>query len=391
MVITRHSLPEVSKFLDLFVKKGVEIFQLNALLPLTSPDWGFGRTDQYLDLWCGHLPNARELVEKATKAIVLYRKMGFRITATPDQWLLPVTPALRSNPIQLSTDQQSAAVFQAGSVPTTYNPKWETLCLRVNNRQVVFVPHERYCDATGSESEGVSFRGTPESCRWAYLLRTPRLELPGGEYMLDLQIDISSGQLYGGVLDIEKNEFIVQQELQSGSTQFQFALAEDRLIDVIVRQGPDDTPVKAIYRYGQLGLSAGLEEPSIGESAEKNQEVTQTVRPAAAPETISGSVETSSPQAPALDSEKSGIPGLYKPGRIYCPMVYTTLSVFQHSLDISICCYMENVPGERRSNLKDMPVLQAYNADGFKLVRRTLNTDRHLPVCDSCPYGAFRS
>ena len=178
MVVTRHSLPEVPQFLDLFVKKGVENFQLNPLLPLTSPDWGFGRTDQYLDLWCGHLPNARELVEKATKAIVLYRKMGFRITATPDQWLLPVTPSLRSNPIQLSTDQQSAAVFQAGSVPTTYNPKWETLCLRVNNRQVVFVPHERYCEATGNESEGVSFRGTPQSCRWAYLLRTPRLELP---------------------------------------------------------------------------------------------------------------------------------------------------------------------------------------------------------------------
>jgi hypothetical protein len=237
----------------------------------------------------------------------------------------------------------------------------------------------------------VSFRGTPQSCRWAYLLRTPRLELPAGEYMLDLRVDISSGRLYGGVLDIEKNEFIVQQQLRSESTRLQFALAEDRLIDVIVRQGADDTPVRAIYRYGQLGLSAGLEEPSIGESAEKNQEVTQTVRPAAAPETISGSVETSSPQAPALDSEKSGIPGLYKPSRIYCPMVYTTLSVFQHSLDISICCYMENVPGERRSNLKDMPVLEAYNADGFKLVRRTLNTDRHLPVCNSCPYGAFRS
>ena len=25
-----------------------------------------------------------------------------------------------------------------------------------------------------------------------------------------------------------------------------------------------------------------------------------------------------------------------------------------------------------------MPVLEAYNADGFKLVRRTLNTDQHL-------------
>ena len=82
------------------------------------------------------------------------------------------------------------------------------------------------------------------------------------------------------------------------------------------------------------------------------------MRPTAAPETISGSVKTSSPQASGLDSEKSGTPELYKPGRIYCPMVYTTLSVFQHSLDLSICCYMENVPGERRSNLKDMPVLR---------------------------------
>ena len=72
-------------------------------------------------------------------------------------------------------------------------------------------------------------------------------------------------------------------------------------------------------------------------------------------------------------------------------MVYTTLSVFQHSLDLSICCYMETVPGERRSNLKDKPVLEAYNADGFKLVRRTLTTDRHLPVCDSCPYGSIQA
>jgi len=209
--------------------------------------------------------------------------------------------------------------------------------------------------------------------------------------MLDLQIEIGSGQLYGGVLDIEKNEFIFQQELQSGSTQIQFALAEERLIDVIVRQGADDTPVRAIYRYGQLGLSAGIEEPPVGESGEENPAVTQGGPPPETLDTISASEETSSPQASDLDSEKSGIPGLYKPSRIYCPMVYTTLSVFQHSLDLSICCYMENVPGERRSNLKDMPVLEAYNADGFKLVRRTLNTDRHLPVCDSCPYGAFRS
>jgi hypothetical protein len=377
MVITRHSLPEVPQFLDLFVKKGVENFQLNALLPLTSPDWGFGRTDQYLDVWCGRLPNARELVEKATKAIVLYRRMGFRIVASPDQWLLPVSPSLRSYPIQLSADEQSAAVFQAGSVPTTYNnPKWEALCIRVNNRQVVLVPHEKYGDVTGSESEGVRFRGTPESCRWAYLLRTPRLELPAGEYILDLRVEISSGQLYGGILDIEKNEFIVQQELQSETTRMQFALAEDRLIDVVIRQGAKDTPVSAIYRYGRLRVSTGVAEPAEGESAEENLAVTEAVQPPELPSTT-------------VDAEKT--PGLYKPSRIYCPMVYTTLSVFQHSLDLSICCYMETVPGERRSNLKDKPVLEAYNADGFKLVRRTLTTDQHLPVCDSCPYGAFRS
>src|SRR5215510_14443426 len=79
MVVTRHSLPEVPTFLDLFVKKGVEIFQLNALLPLTSLDWGFGRPEQYLDLWCGHLPNAGEQVDKAAKAIAMYRRMGLSI------------------------------------------------------------------------------------------------------------------------------------------------------------------------------------------------------------------------------------------------------------------------------------------------------------------------
>jgi hypothetical protein len=72
-------------------------------------------------------------------------------------------------------------------------------------------------------------------------------------------------------------------------------------------------------------------------------------------------------------------------------MVYTTLSVFHHSLDVSICCYMENAPGNRQPSLKELPLLQAYNDDGFRLVRRTLNTDRHIPVCESCPYGASRT
>ena len=42
------------------------------------------------------------------------------------------------------------------------------------------------------------------------------LNSPRGEYTLDLRVEICSGQLYGGILDIEKNEFIVQQELQVG-------------------------------------------------------------------------------------------------------------------------------------------------------------------------------
>ena len=391
MVVTRHSLPEVSQFLDLFVKKGIETLQFNPLLPLTAPDWGFGRMEQYLDLWCGHLPNAPELVERAEQAIKKYRRMGLNIIAMPEQWLLPVSPSLRSNPIQLSTDQQSAAVFQVGSVPTIHNPNWAALCLWVNNRQVVLVPNEKYSEVTKNESERVSFRGTPQSCRWAYLLRTSDLQLEAGEYVLDLHIEIRAGHLYGGILDIEKDDFIFQQELRSGSTRIQFALAQNRLIDVVVRQGADDTPVSAIYRYGRLGVSAELEEPQARESAEENGRDTQAAPPLETPQTISESEGTSSPQASGLDSEKSGVPGLYKPSRIYCPMVYTTLSVFHHSLDLSICCYMENAPGEKQPNLKDTRVLRAYNDDGFKLVRRTLNTDRHIPVCDSCPYGAFRS
>jgi hypothetical protein len=192
-------------------------------------------------------------------------------------------------------------------------------------------------------------------------------------------------------LDIENNEFVVHQELQSETTRMQFALAEDRLIDVVIRQGAKDTPVSAIYRYGRLRVSTGVAEPAEGESAEQNLAVTEAVQPPEAPSTTLDAEKTPAMPASGIDSEKTRTPGLYKPGRIYCPMVYTTLSVFQHSLDVSICCYMETVPGERRSNLKDKPVLEAYNADGFKLVRRTLTTDQHLPVCDSCPYGAFRS
>ena len=171
MVVTRHSLPEVPQFLDLFVKKGSRTSSLTA--PATyEPRLGF-RSNRSVPrplVWSSaKCPRTSGEGDEGHRVV---SQDGFSYHRDPDQWLLPVSPSLRSNPILLSTDEQSAAVFQAGSVPTTYNPKWETLCLRVNNRQVVFVPHERYCEATGSESEGVSFRGTPQSCRWAYLLRT---------------------------------------------------------------------------------------------------------------------------------------------------------------------------------------------------------------------------
>jgi molybdenum cofactor biosynthesis enzyme MoaA len=90
MVITKHTLAEVPSFLDLFTAKGVNTFQFNPLLPLTTPDWGFGHTGQYVDLWCGHLPNAAELVERAARAIAKHRENGVRITASTGEWLLPV-------------------------------------------------------------------------------------------------------------------------------------------------------------------------------------------------------------------------------------------------------------------------------------------------------------
>jgi hypothetical protein len=381
MVITRHSLPEVPQFLDLLVSKGVRRFQFNALLPLTSPDWGFGQAGQYLDLWCGHLPNAPELVARAEAAIAKYRRRGIVITATPEQWLLPVAPSFQSAPIQLSTEQQSIATVQVGSVPTAHKPEWgAALCVWLGDERVILAPHEKHADILGAEGDGVKFRGTPQSCRWAYLLRTPRRRLRPGKYSLDLRVEAQTGDLYGGILDIERDDFIVQEQLHSGGTQIQFALAEERLIDVVIRQGADDSPVVAIYRYGRLSRHAEREARETQESLKEDSEG----RPAAgqalqAPPPLRG------------DPVRSETTGPTKSARIYCPMVYTTLSVFHHSLDVSICCYMEHVPGQRQSSLKNGPLVQAYNDAGFRLVRQTLKTDRHISVCDSCPYGASRS
>jgi hypothetical protein len=383
LVVTRHSLPEVPQFLDLFAKKGVQRFQLNPLLPLTSTDWGFGRTDQYLDLWCGHLPNASELLEKATAAIARYRRKGVIITASPEQWLLPVSPQPGARQTQLPTDQQTTAAFQGNPAIATRKPEWEALCVWMDDVRVRLAPHEIHTDLSGVEKDGMRFRGTSRSCRWAYLLRTPRLSLRPGEYILDFDIEVDSGHLYGGILDIEKDTFLVQEELVSGTTRIKLALTEERLIDVVVRQGADDTPVSAIYRNGRLTALSKPDQLAAQEPAEAYVETSGPEQADRSPDPSAPASQAADPVGPPL------VPS--KPTRIYCPMVYSTLSVFHHSLNVSICCYMETAPGHRQPSLKDMTVPQAYNDEGFRVVRRSLNTDQHVPVCDSCPYGAVRS
>jgi hypothetical protein len=216
MVITKHSLPEVPRFLDLLAEKGVKIFQFNALLPLTSPDWGWGKSGQYVDLWCGHLPDAPKLVEEAKQAIARYRERGFLITATPDQWLIPVDQWRQSESVK----------------PDAIEPK-----------------------------TGVS--------------------------------------------------------------------------------GPTEGPSNASSTTTEVAISE-----------------------------IQGPIKTS---------------------RIYCPMVYNTLSVFHHSFAMSICCYMENAPKYSQPNLKDGSLTKAYNHEGFRVVRESLLANEHIPVCKTCPYGDFRS
>jgi hypothetical protein len=396
MVITRHSLAEVPQLLDLFMEKGVDHFQFNPLLPLNTPDWGFGRTGQYLDLWCGHLPDAAELVESAAAAIAECRRKGNVVTATPEQWLLPVDPPVRSDLIQLSIDQRNTAVFQMSS-DTTEHDEWEQLCVRMDDQRIGLGPHDVHTEITGAEQEGVRFRGTPRSKRWAYLLRTPRLQLGAGEYTLDLSVDIESGGLYAGILDVESDDFVVQEELQSGASQIRFALRARRVVDVVVRQGADDTAVSAVYRSGRLSTEISFEEsdePGVVREAVTENASPAFAAPPDAPDESSGreatmSVPEPSPSIGGPDEDR--VHSVSKGPRIYCPMVYSTLSVFHHSLDVSICCYMENAPGTMRSSLKQLPLVQAYNDEGFKLVRRTLQSERHIPVCESCPYGESRS
>jgi hypothetical protein len=327
-------------------------------------------------------------VEKATAAIARYRRKGVIITASPEQWLLPVNPPPGTRQTQLPTDQQTTAAFQVSPAAATRKPEGEALCVWMDDARVRLAPHEIHTDLSGTEKDGVRFRGTSQSCRWAYLLQTPRLSLRSGEYMVDFDVDIDSGHLYGGILDIEKDDFIVQEELLSGTTRIKFALSGERLIDVVIRQGADDTPVSAIYRNGRLTALSRSAQPAAREPAEAHVEASGPEH--VAPGQLAWSPDSSVP--PSQPTDTSGPPPLpSKPARIYCPMVYSTLSVFHHSLNVSICCYMETAPGHRQPSLKGMTVPQAYNDEGFRVVRRSLNTDQHVPVCDSCPYGAVRS
>jgi hypothetical protein len=80
-----------------------------------------------------------------------------------------------------------------------------------------------------------------------------------------------------------------------------------------------------------------------------------------------------------------------KRSRIYCPMVYNTLSVFQHALNASICCYMQAPPGHKLVSVKDRPLSEVVNAPAFQMVRESLMSREHIPVCDTCPYGDYRA
>jgi len=339
MVITRHSLPEVVPFLDMFVDLGIEAFQFNALLPLTTADWGFGRKGQYVDLWCGHLPNAAALVDDALVAIEKYRRMGIVVTASPEQWLMPVALGLP---------------------------------LTVAGKPDVLMPHESQSELLQSDGPGARFQGTAIARRWAYLFRSSSFALTPGGYELQLDVGIAGGELYAGILDLEKNDFIQQRKLHAGSNTVDFAVPDARLVQVIVRQGDDDARVAATYRSGSfLAKADGA-----------------AIAPA---QDLQGAVQAAAVEATVTADHASGGPAPSGRNRIYCPMVYNTLSVFHHSLEASVCCYMEHAPGRRRPSLKDRPLLDAYNDPGFRHVRRTLMSDAHLPVCETCPYGNFRA
>jgi hypothetical protein len=272
-------------------------------------------------------------------------------------------------------------------------PELQALCIRVQGRRVVLTPHAQHTRITEIEPASVGFKGSTRSCRWAYLLVTPPDRLDAGQFRLDLRTQVKAGQLYGGILDVARNDFITQAELCSGTTSIEFTLPERRLIQIVIRQGADDTPVAGLFEGGTLEVSTNADALSVATGEERGSSIAQ-------PGVVTETADSAGPEPAEVDRGTHEVverrlqppqgDHTGTPGRIYCPMVYTTLSIFHHSLDVSTCCYMET-PGTTPSNMKEMTLLDAYNDPGFKLVRRTLNSDRHIPVCDSCSYGALRS
>ncbi len=290
LVVTRHSLPEVSDFIEMFVNRGVKIFQINALLPLEHPDWGFGHTDQYLDLWPGRVPNARELVIKAQKTIDHYRGKGILFFTSPehwldrlDQWRNPKLVQLQAGPMQ----DDSLQIVQSSAAPN----------------------------------------------------------------------------------------FVSDPDVASGSVSQTSTAGDNAGIS------GDSSKLSKAPPQGWRGLFGRLFSRSHSHALEEAP--AGAIAPATTAPRRGSSLPTSSTRDPHLGSPK-------KSGRIFCPMVYDTLSVFQHNLNVSTCCYMQSPPGFQPPNLRSGDLLKVMNDPGLKLVRRTLHRD-HLRICSACGYGNFRS
>jgi pyruvate-formate lyase-activating enzyme len=287
LVVTRHSLPEVSQFIETFANRGIKFFQINALLPLERPDWGFGHTDQYLDLWPGHLPNARELVAEAQRTISRYREEGIVFFTSPEHWLDSLDQWRKPQLVQLQDSpsaDDSLRIVQVAAAPD-------------------FATNEVSRDSKPAAPSGVLGNGD----------RDPRLKTRPR-----IPDDRATGfwaRLLGGKLHRHNGEGVA-------------------------RAADPGTPVSSTTLAPKNKIEAEI-------AAKKS-------------------------------------------GRIFCPMVYSTLSVFQHDLNVSTCCYMQHPPGHHQPSLREKNLLEAMNDPGFKLVRRTLHRD-HLAICNACGYGTCRS
>ena len=288
LVVTRHSLPEVSQFIEMFANRGIRFFQINALLPLEQPDWGFGHTDQYLDLWPGHLPDARDLVARAERTISRYREKGIVFFTSPERWLD-------------SLDQRKTQLVQLQVAPSADDS------LRI----------VRVAAASDFVTSDASRDSKP-----------------------------TSGVLGTG----DRNQRLKTRSRVSDDSAIGFWA---RLLG------------RKLQRRNSERVPHGADPGTPASS------------PASSPTPVpNNKIE------PKIAAKKSG--------RIFCPMVYSTLSVFQHDLNVSTCCYMQHPPRHQQPSLRQKSLLEAMNDPGFKLVRRTLHRD-HLAICNACGYGTSRS